>query len=245
MNILLFAAGEVASDGSVEIVGQRADALISAHELKSGLCIKGGAPGAGRGLAHIDEVRPGLLRARLLECAPALLREPFVLVVAVPRPQAVKRILFHAAMFGIEAVHFIRSERVDKNYLKSQIFEGPQMQAELVHGAAQAGDSELPKVHVHEKFLGFMRDYLPQSLQQKQGTIFLADTHPDTTVMAKAVACGSERHVLAIGPELGWNDFERGCWLEAGAKPVSLGPRILRVDAAFTSLFWQIKAISG
>lgn len=245
MNILLFAAGEVASDGSVELRGQRANTLIAAHELQAGLCIKGGAPEVGRGVAHIVQAEPGLLRARLLDCAPALAREPVVLVVAVPRPQAVKRILFHAAMFGIEAVHFIRSERVDKNYLKSQILEVTQLQAELVSGAAQAGDSELPEVQVHEKFLGFMRDYLPQFLRQKQSMALLADTHPDTRAAVRSVAGGAAHHILAIGPELGWNDFERNCWLEAGAKAVTLGPRILRVDAAFTSLFWQIKAISG
>jgi 16S rRNA (uracil1498-N3)-methyltransferase len=45
-----------------------------------------------------------------------------------------------------------------------------------------------------------------------------------------------DRALLAIGPEGGWNDFERGLLAAHGFRSVSLGPRTLRTDTACIAL---------
>ena len=40
------------------------------------------------------------------------------------------------------------------------------------------------------------------------------------------------RHVVAVGPEGGWSDRERAAFASAGARAVSLGPRVLRTETA-------------
>ena len=43
-------------------------------------------------------------------------------------------------------------------------------------------------------------------------------------------------HFLLVGPEAGWNEFELDAIEAAGAQPVDLGERILRVDWAVATL---------
>jgi 16S rRNA (uracil1498-N3)-methyltransferase len=45
-----------------------------------------------------------------------------------------------------------------------------------------------------------------------------------------------DRILLAVGPEGGWNDFERGLLESRGFRRISLGPRTLRTDTACIAL---------
>jgi RsmE family RNA methyltransferase len=150
-------------------------------------------------------------------------------------------------MLGIEAVHFIRSERTDKNYLKSQALKADSIQEELFLGAAQAGDSEIPEVYVHDRFLGFIEDVLPSVVgKHSQTGLYLADTVAGITSIDAEKKYGKvKRFLFAVGPELGWNEFEREQWGKAGAQPISLGERILRVDAACVALFWRVAILQS
>jgi RsmE family RNA methyltransferase len=44
------------------------------------------------------------------------------------------------------------------------------------------------------------------------------------------------RVLVAVGPEGGWNDFERELLTARGFEPFSLGARTLRVDTACVAL---------
>jgi 16S rRNA U1498 N3-methylase RsmE len=54
-----------------------------------------------------------------------------------------------------------------------------------------------------------------------------------------------DRILLAVGPEGGWNDFERHLLETRGFRRVSLGPRTLRTDTACIALHAVVTAASG
>jgi RsmE family RNA methyltransferase len=55
--------------------------------------------------------------------------------------------------------------------------------------------------------------------------------------MADAVLdANTERVMLAVGPEGGWNDFEIALLERRGFQPIGLGARTLRVDTACIAL---------
>jgi 16S rRNA (uracil1498-N3)-methyltransferase len=61
--------------------------------------------------------------------------------------------------------------------------------------------------------------------------LLLAETEQENSLKA-ALEAGAENIALAIGPEGGWAPDEMKLFAEAGWKPVTLGPRILRAETA-------------
>ena len=51
-------------------------------------------------------------------------------------------------------------------------------------------------------------------------------------VNLSSLSLQGKRVILAIGPERGWSERERGIFLSSGFSPVLLGSRILRTETA-------------
>ena len=51
-------------------------------------------------------------------------------------------------------------------------------------------------------------------------------------VNLSSLSLQGKRVILAIGPERGWSERERGIFLSSGFSPVLLGNRILRTETA-------------
>ena len=66
-------------------------------------------------------------------------------------------------------------------------------------------------------------------------TRLLADPGEHPRIAEACAASDPDRVVIAIGPEGGWNDFERALFASRGFSPVSMGTRTLRTDVAITS----------
>jgi 16S rRNA (uracil1498-N3)-methyltransferase len=79
-------------------------------------------------------------------------------------------------------------------------------------------------------------------------TLLLADPAAASTiaeVVAPAPKHEASPAALLVGPEGGWAPEERARWLAAGAQPVSLGPRVLRVETAAVVGLAQLAAATG
>jgi 16S rRNA (uracil1498-N3)-methyltransferase len=61
---------------------------------------------------------------------------------------------------------------------------------------------------------------------------FLADPAGDPLPDVANLRQQGKRVLLIIGPEGGFTEVERHEAMEAGARPVTLGPRILRIETA-------------
>lgn len=244
MNSLIIFKEEVLSDSKVVLTGGRADSVVAAHDLVPGIRIAASVLGGKRGSVTVESVEPGRVCMVCFFDREPLPRENTEFVVAVPRPQTVKKVLAFAAVSGILRVHFIKTANVEKSYLQSRTLKQENIQRELILGAEQAFDSILPEVMIHPSFNRFvsgLNDYFPGVR-----TRILASTpghfidHGQVQSMAGlSLENGDQPVVLAIGPERGWTGEEVRRFVECGFTGVGLGERIFRVEQAVSVLAGQ------
>jgi len=152
------------------------------------------------------------------------------LILALPRPPMLKRILFSAAMLGIKKIIILNFNRVEKSLWNSSVLKIAAMEEQLILGLEQAKDTVMPEVLLKKRFKPFVQDELPGLIKGKTALV----AHPEkvvtgTTFSIKSRACHD--FLLVIGPEGGILDFEISLLKEAGCQTLDLGPRILRTDS--------------
>ncbi len=231
---------------SVIIRGARARSVIEAHELKPGIEIAAGLLGGDLGQARIKQVVPDEVSLELECLRPPPDREKVSLVVAVPRPQTVKKILQLAGCLGLEEVCFVGSDNSVKSYLQSKSLKAACVEEEVLKGLEQGGDTIMPIVKV---FLNVTEYFEELDKSHEENTFRLI---ADTRDASRLVDIARERRdlankwkIIAIGPESGWAEHERQRFNKRGFCSVSLGKRMLRVDTAACFLLGQMSAISN
>jgi RsmE family RNA methyltransferase len=223
MNLLLLRDDDFLPDGTVRLTGRR---LVHAREVlraSEGASLRAGRLGgfAGAGVVLHASDQELLLRVDLSEPPPA--RPGIDLLLAMPRPKALKKVLPAVASLGVDRVVLVNAARVEKSYFSSKVIDGA---FELFcEGLEQARDTRPPELIVREQFRPFVEDELAQTFPE--GARLLA--HP---AAAGGVPARTGRTVLAIGPEGGWVPFEVELLSAHGFVPFSLGPRPLRVEVA-------------
>ncbi len=225
MNLLLLREEDFRPDGTAQLEGRR---LLHAREVlraAEGDVLRvgkiGGNVGTGEVLA-LDESRL-VLRCSLDESPPA--RPGVDLLLAIPRPKALRRVLPAAASLGVDRIVLLNAARVEKSYFDSHVLAQIEDLLILGLGLEQARDTRLPEVMVRERFRPFVEDELEAIFPH--GARLLA--HPPAAHAAPELA---GRAVLAIGPEGGWVPFEIQLLEQHRFTPFSLGPRPLRVEVA-------------
>ncbi len=152
------------------------------------------------------------------------------LVVAVPRPQTVKKVLQLAGSTDVSEVHFLRTSTVTKSYLQSNTLLNENINASLYEALEQVHDSVPPKVAVHNDYREFCSQVLPRLTI---GAVnLMAENASDPLPANFTLDYALQPVVLAVGPESGWAEREYVDFTGRGFMPFSLGPRILRVETA-------------
>jgi len=215
----------------VRLAGRRLQHVASVHraavgdELTVGVC--GGRIGRGRVL-RIDHDS--------LDLDVTLDRDPppparITLVLALPRPKVLNRVIASATSMGIKQIHLINAWRVEKSYWSSPRLTEENLRLQSILGLEQARDTMLPSVTLHRLFRPFAEESLPAIAR---GTRALAAHPPARAPLPRGV---SEPVTLAIGPEGGFIDAEIASLERAGFEAVTIGERILRVE---TAVAWAV-----
>lgn len=155
---------------------------------------------------------------------------PLTLLLALPRPKMLKRILQTVATLGVAELYLMNSNRVEKSFWQTPLLKIEAIREQLMLGLEQGVDTVLPTVHLRKRFKPFVEDELPKIANGK--TCLVAHPIGNTPCPLRL----SEASVLAIGPEGGFIPYEIAMLNKAGFETVTLGPRILRVETAVTSL---------
>lgn len=168
------------------------------------------------------------------------------LILALPRPIMLQRIVKQATVMGVRRFHLIRSAKVEKSFFQTPVLQPDKIKELLLEGLTQAVDTRLPEVLIHRRFKPFVQDTVPTLTGDGHGLL----AHPSVTAGLPEVWPYREKNnlqekkiLLAVGPEGGWNDFEVENFLEQGFSAFSLGKRILHVDTAVVALLAQLQLL--
>lgn len=234
MNLLLLDEADFVAADRVILRDRRLTHLQEVHRAESGDRLRvgrlGGQMGEGRLLRL--EANEAELQVSFDQAPPAKL--PLTLLLALPRPKMLRRVLQTVAAMGVPRLVLLNSYRVEKSFWQTPFLEPEAVREQLILGLEQARDTVLPEVIIEKRFKPFVEDRLPALAAGSLGLIGHPGPWPECP---RAL---SEPVTLAIGPEGGWIPYEVDKLREAGLNPVQLGERILRVETAVTALLARL-----
>jgi RsmE family RNA methyltransferase len=224
MNLLLLAPDEIAPDGTARVGGRRARHVGEVLRAGPGDTVRAGVLGGKIGTARLLslEGEEAVLALALNDEPPP--RPGVDLLLALPRPKALRRILAAVASLGVDRLVLLNAARVEKSYFDARVLAPERMQKHLIDGLEQGQDTILPEVHLAPRFRPFVEDTLDGLLGPGQRWLL----HPGTDPPPSRAPEG--RLALAVGPEGGWVPFERELLAARGFQPLSLGTRSLRTE---------------
>jgi RsmE family RNA methyltransferase len=186
----------------------------------------------GLGKVKSMEAENLILEVQWTEDPPA--PSPIRLILAMPRPKALKRIIQDLTTLGVKEIHIIKTWRVEKSYWSSPVLSEENLREQMRLGLEQGRDTVFPTIRVHPYFKPFVEDRLPGI---SQGSAKLV-AHPKTSEPSPYHVKGPI--TLVIGPEGGFIDYEIEKFQEQGFNIVSLGNRIMRVETAIAVLLGRL-----
>ncbi|MCO8042166.1 16S rRNA (uracil(1498)-N(3))-methyltransferase [Acinetobacter bohemicus] len=164
-----------------------------------------------------------LLKPLQEEAIPAKL--PVTLIVALPRPKVLRRLVMDAVTMGVEKIILLHSYRVDKSYWQSPFLQQLDHYIEL--GLEQAGDTVAPQIERYKRFKPFVEDVLPGLIATERPALVAHPYADQPMPFAIQHPC-----TVIIGPEGGFIPYEVDLLIKNGCQAVSLGNRILRTETA-------------
>lgn len=234
MNLILLSEDDFTGQNCVQLQGRRLKHIIEVHKASVGDILSVGLLNGPIGKGTITALTPHTvtMELHLDQQPPAPL--PATLILALPRPKVLKRVLIAASSMGVKKIFLANSFRVEKSFWKSPRLSKEHLDEFLALGLEQAKDTVMPKVLLRPLFKPFVEDELPEVISD---TLTLV-AHP-----AAKEPCprNTKKHVtLAIGPEGGFIPYEIEKLASLGFRPVSLGQRTLRVETVVPALLSQL-----
>jgi 16S rRNA (uracil1498-N3)-methyltransferase len=235
VNFLLLEPGESDADGRCRLVGRRAEHVRAVLRAEVGDVLRAAILDGPRGEARVTAVAAEAVEVACTWRQDVEPQPEDALLLAVPRPKVLARMLAHAAALGFGRIELFRSWRVDKSHLQSDAMQPATQRAALLAGLEQTGRTRLPTVGFHPLFRPFVEDALPALPLPAQR--FVAD--PAAATPTAALALGGGAVAVAIGPDGGFLPYEVERLAAQGFLPVSCGQRPLRTETALAVLKGQ------
>jgi RsmE family RNA methyltransferase len=236
MNLVLLEPADFTAPGRVHLRDRgddpRARHIREILGVERGASIRVGAVGGLLGSAEIVAIDAGGVELQVLELTePPPPKLPLTLILALPRPKVLRRVLRTVAELGVRELVLLNTYKVEKSYWQSPALAAAQVRGYFIEGLQQARDSVLPLIHYEKRFKPFVEDRLPLLAAGTRGLV----AHPGVDATPCPLAL-DQPCTLAIGPEGGFIPYEVEKLQQAGLAQVQLGARILRVENALTTL---------
>jgi RsmE family RNA methyltransferase len=231
--VILFESDFVAAD-RVRLDGRRLRHVREVHRAQPGSTLRvgllNGRLGAGEIIHLSDEALE--MAVRLDQSPPKPL--PVTLVLALPRPKSLKKILQAVTAMGVKRIVLLNTWRVEKSFWDSPVLQPAALEEQMILGLEQARDTALPRLTRRNRFKPFVEDELPELIRNARALL----AHPSAA--APCPRALREPVTLAIGPEGGFIPYEVDKLQAAGFEAVSLGERRLRVEHAVPALLGRL-----
>ena len=233
MNIVLLEAEQTQSE-FWKIESPRQLQHLSQHvQLNAGDTLKVGIRNGQRYLTEVVTISEQhiLLRPIQVEDVPAKL--PVHLILALPRPKVLRRMVMDAVTLGVQRISLIHSYRVDKSYWQSPFLQ--HLDDYVTLGLEQAGDTIEPEIQLYKRFKPFVEDVLPTFISD-QKPAYVAHPYAEQQ-MPHAI---QHSCCLIVGPEGGFIPYEVDLLKKNGCQARRLGNRILRTETAVSHILGRL-----
>jgi RsmE family RNA methyltransferase len=234
LNLILLFQEDFTDSHIVRLQGRRLKHVLTVHRarINDELCVGmvNGSIGTGR-IIRLDESVLEM-EVRLDRLPPPAL--PVTLILALPRPKVLKRVLRTVTAMGVKRIVLLNSFRVEKSYWGSPVLSTESLEEQMIIGLEQARDTRLPEVLLRPLFKPFVEDELPALAA---ASLCLA-AHPIASGLCPRDVV--QAVTLAIGPEGGFIPYEIEKLIAAGFSIVHCGERILSVEAAVPALLARL-----
>ena len=192
-------------------------------QIQVGDTLKVGIREGQRYLTEIVEISKKAVRLKPLQEEAVPEKLPVTLIVALPRPKVLRRLIMDSVTLGVEKIILLHSYRVDKSYWQTPFLQQLNHYIEL--GLEQAGDTVAPKIELYKRFKPFVEDILP-GLISTDCPAYVAHPYAEQAMpFAIEHPC-----TIVIGPEGGFIPYEVDLLIKNGCQAVSLGNRIIRTE---------------
>jgi 16S rRNA (uracil1498-N3)-methyltransferase len=234
VNLILLRGDDFIADDRARLTDRRLTHIREVHRASSGDHLRVGVIDGQLGVGEVLtlDARGVELRVRLDQPPPPPL--PITLVLALPRPPSLRKALTQATTMGVKRLCLIGAARVEPSFWSSSALRPAALEQDLLLGLEQARDTVRPQVEQWPDLRRFFRERWPEL--RAAGTPLLAD-------LDAADPCPSPHPgptVVVIGPEGGFIPPELARWQAEGCRPISLGPRPLRVETAVVALLARL-----
>lgn len=234
MNLLLLAEDQLLNDKQAIVKDRQLTHIQQVHKSKEGDTINVGIINGlmGQGVIHKLTQEYAIIDFELNKAPPPKL--PITLILALPRPKMLRRILQTITSMGVEKLILINSYKVEKSFWQTPFLTPAAIDQQIILGLEQAKDTVFPEIQLIKYFKPFVEDKLPALIKNTQNLIaHLGDHCPCPSNVTHPIT-------LAIGPEGGWIDYEVNKLKEIGFSTIQIGERILRVETAVTALISKL-----
>ncbi len=233
MNIVLLDPRQTQSEIWSISSKRQIEHLITHVNIQVGDTLKVGVREGKRYLTEIVEITAHAIRVKALNEEVVPQKLPVTLIVAMPRPKVLRRLIMDSVTLGVNKIILLHSYRVDKSYWQSPFLQ--QLDQYVTLGLEQAGDTIAPQIEIYKRFKPFVEDVLP-TLISAQTPAYVA--HPYASV---AMPFAIEHPcTMVIGPEGGFIPYEIELLEKNGCQAVSLGNRILRTETVISYVLGRL-----
>ena len=233
MNIVLLEAEQTQSE-FWKIDNPRQIQHLSQHvQLNAGDTLKVGIRNGERYLTEVISVSEQQIRIRPIQLEAIPTKLPVHLILALPRPKVLRRMVMDAVTLGVQRISLIHSYRVDKSYWQSPFLQ--QLDDYVTLGLEQAGDTISPEIQMYKRFKPFVEDVLPTFISD-QKPAYVAHPYAEQQ-MPHAI---QHSCCLIVGPEGGFIPFEVDLFKKNGCQARRLGNRILRTETAVSHILGRL-----
>ena len=233
MNLIILEKEDI-NEGEAEINGRKLKHILTYIKPAVGDTLKAGILNDSMGEGIVTYVDEQKLCLKLTVQTPPPAPLPLKLIIAMPRPKVLNRVIQHAASVGIKEIYIIKTWKVEKSYWESPVINEQNLRHQLLTGLEQGKDTIMPVIQIRKRFKPFVEDELPLIIKDSLAMV----SHP-----AAENPCPYKVDTpvtIAIGPEGGFIPYEIEALRNIGFTPISLGERILRVETALPFLVGRL-----
>ncbi|MDN6276115.1 16S rRNA (uracil(1498)-N(3))-methyltransferase [Psychrobacter sp.] len=233
MNCILLPTDKFSLDGARIEDSAQISHITKVLSAKVGDRLKIGELGGCLGTGIIGSISADVIQLHDVELATSPPpKMDLTVVLALPRPKVLRRLIMDMTALGVRDIVLINSYRTQKSYWQSPMLE--RLDEFVLEGLQQGVDTVAPRITLQKRFKPFVEDNLADYIANRAIVAHPYSEQPFSQYLQQQPSILPS--LVCIGSEGGWIDYEVALLAKQGCEAVSIGPRILRTEAAVNAI---------